>query len=442
MSKRNFVLFIILLIIILIVGLWFFSAYKNPNGGEDGGGTNFWSKFNPFGSPAPTNNEKNLDGEVNIGESTDTTQGETVIPKLQKISSVPVAGFQIFNKERFKEEIIPAVSDTTPSTTSTKKTPPATEKVEAVRYVDRLSGNIYQTFLDKIEERRFSNTMIPKIYEAVFGNNDSTVLMRYLKSDDQTIETFSGIIPKEVLGADTNSNEIKGTFLPENITDFALSPDKNKIFYLTVDINDNATGNISALSDTTKKTAVFTSPFSEWLPDWPNVNLITLTTKPSAYALGYMYALNPTTKGFSRVLEGLPGLTTLTSPSGKTVLYADNGLLLNTFDMTKNTSKDLGLRTMPEKCVWGKNSDILYCAVPKNTPTELYPDAWYQGEVSFSDQIWKIDLTSGNNTLLVDPITEPGGEEIDGIKLAIDASGKYLFFVNKKDSYLWRLDLE
>ena len=33
-------------------------------------------------------------------------------------------------------------------------------------------------------------------------------------------------------------------------------------------------------------------------------------------------------------------------------------------------------------------------------------------------------------------------EEIDGIKPALDESEDYLFFVNKKDSFLWELELK
>ena len=33
-------------------------------------------------------------------------------------------------------------------------------------------------------------------------------------------------------------------------------------------------------------------------------------------------------------------------------------------------------------------------------------------------------------------------EKLDGIKLALDAGENYLFFVNKKDSFLWELNLK
>ena len=102
----------------------------------------------------------------------------------------------------------------------------------------------------------------------------------------------------------------------------------------------------------------------------------------------------------------------------------------------------LGIKTLPEKCVWNKTGDTLYCAVPKFIGSGEYPDSWYQGEVSFNDQLWKIDIKTLNATLLLDPVMITEGEEIDGIKLAIDESENYLFFVNKKDSFLWKLDLK
>ena len=43
---------------------------------------------------------------------------------------------------------------------------------------------------------------------------------------------------------------------------------------------------------------------------------------------------------------------------------------------------------------------------------------------------------------ILDPISMPGGEEVDGIKLQIDPTEKYLFFVNKKDSFLWEITLK
>jgi hypothetical protein len=443
MTKRNLILLIIILAILMIsvFGFMYFNQGVTP-AKVISEGTNFISTFNPLGGSKTQNPITNTPAtnDNNIQNQPQTPATEIM---LKKVSSVPVAGFTVYTKERLKDVVIEPVAiptEETPKTKTTKKpTPPLTEFMPALRYVDRVTGNIYETFADKIEERKFSTTIIPKIYEAFFGNKGESVVMRYLNGDNKTIETFTSNLPREYLGADTNIGEIKGIFLTKDIKDVSLSPDTTNIFYLFNTGNNMVGSTFNLLSGS--KTQVFVSPFTEWLPSWPNTKTITLTTKPAFGIPGYMYALDLSTKSLNRVFGNINGLTTLTAPSGKLVLYSNDNLSLSIYHTDTKVSDLLAVKTLPEKCVWGKNNDFIYCAVPQSAGVSRYPDAWYQGEVSFSDQLWKIDVKTGNATILVDPITVSGGEEIDGIKLELSPDENYLFFVNKKDSYLWELKI-
>ena len=451
MSRRNFTLLIIILFIAVttIVGFLYFRP-ETTAPTNDNVGTNFFSQFNPFGTSATTPPVVTPPADVSGYEP---GPGEEITKlKLTKVSSMPIAGYTVFIKERLKD-VNPSLTlplsgegDTTSSppakggTGGLKPTAPPTEFASAVRYVEKAMGYIYQTFADKMEERKFSGTVVPKVYDSYFGNRGESVIMRYLKTDDKTIETFVGALPKEYLGADTAVvNEIKGSFLPNNIRDISLSPDGLKIFYL-FDFNNSLIGTTLDLSSN-KKVQIFDSPFTEWLSWWGNNNMITLSTKPSANVPGYMYSIDGTGKNLTKILGNINGLTTLGSPDGKLVLYADNNLSLYLYHIDSRNSDLLGIRTLPEKCVWGNGGAVIYCAAPKSINAGGYPDAWYQGEISFDDQIWKIDPESGNTTLVSDPsltITE----EIDGIKLTLNKDENYLFFINKKDSFLWKLDLK
>lgn len=443
MSKRNFILLIIVLAIV-VVGVFGFLYLQQPSGTPgDSTGTNFGSKFNPFGS----NNKPVtpvVTPPVDVSGYEPTNTPPEVTAKLKKISSMPVAGYGVFSKERLKDIPVPVVAtptDISATKKTTKVTAPPTEFIPALRYVERATGNIYETFADKILEQKFSKTLIPKIYEALFGNNGNSVVMRYLKGDGKTIATFVGSLPKETLGVDpAGTNEIKGSFLPDDIKDISLSGDAGSLFYL-FNSGDNMLGTTLNFA-TNKKVQIFSSAFTEWLSVFPNSKMITLTTKPSSSVLGYMYTLNPGTKSFNKTLGGINGLTTLSSPDGKLVLYSDNNLSLNIFHTDTKASDTLGVKTLTEKCVWNKTSDVIYCGVPKNAGGGDYPDTWYQGVVSFSDQIWKIDIKTGNATIIADPVTVSGGEDVDSIKLSLDDGENYLFFVNKKDSFLWELLLK
>jgi len=464
MSKRKLTILIIILIAIVAVvfGFSYFSKISTTSPTGETQGINFISQFFPIGKKTTTQVPKTP--PANISGFEQAPAAEVPEFNLTKVSSMPIAGFGVFMKERFKEvpvvvpetplldeegvgggeDLLPPRPTGTPPKIGGKKskpTPPPTEFIPALRYVERATGNIYQTFADKIDERKFSETVIPNVYEASLANNGESVVMRYLKTDEKSIETFAGALPKEFLGADTTGgNKLTGIFLPENTTDISISPDTLKMFYL-FNSGNSAVGIASSASGD-KKSQVFDSPFTEWLSFWPNKNMITLTTKPSANVPGYMYAINPDKKDFNKILGNINGLTTLMSPNGKLVLYGNNNLSLNIYNINTGEINPLGLRTLPEKCVWGKASDTIYCAVPKFIDAKEYPNSWYMGETSFSDDIWKIYITDGSTVIISDLVSINGAEDIDGIKLALDENEGYLFFMNKKDSYLWKLDLK
>ncbi len=451
MSKKNIILLIIAGFIILIA--WTFSLFlKSPtdntgSGTGDSGGTNFVSEFFNTIINSQGENTSKEDDSINIdnGEAGEDVATEQKKAKLYKISSMPIAGYTLFKKEVFKyvpESTTSVDENKNKDTKNPKPTAPSTELVETLRYVAKTNGNIYQTSLSETFERRFSETVIPDVKESFFGDGGSSVVMRYLKGDGATIATFTGTLPKDVVGGDTaGENEILGSFLPENIKGLVVSPDGSKLFYM-YSVKDIMVGMVSTFLGI-NKTQVFDSPFTEWIPQWPKDSLITITTKASGYVPGYMYAIDPNKKDLTKIFGGIKGLTTLTSSDGKKVLYNNNGLSINVYNIETGESSLLDVKTLPEKCVWGKDSIDVYCAVPRYIDNSLiYPDVWYQGEISFGDIIWKINTENKNKTLLIDPILLGNVQDMDITELMLDENTKNLFFVNKLDASLWGLELE
>ncbi|HEU0085538.1 MAG TPA: hypothetical protein VFQ59_01095 [Candidatus Paceibacterota bacterium] len=419
MPTRNLILWIIgfTFIFAIAFSLLFFRSPNRDNGAEEK--PNFFATVWPFGrnndDSSPNTDPTDISGYEPV------ITGEELPERLKKISLEPVSGYGVYLKERYGETEI--------------------EQVPHVRYADKATTNIYQTFADKIDIRKFGEATIPNIYESIFGNKGDSLILRYLSTDGKSIQTYNANLPKEVLGGDISStaNSLEGSFLPENISEVAISHDKTKLFYI-LPAGDGVVG-ISVPMGGGTRSQIFDSSYSEWLAQWSNDRMISITTKPSARVAGFMYSVDPVTKGMEKILGGINGLTTSTSPSGRKILYADNTLSLKIFDRGTRETTSAGIRTMPEKCIWGEESEQLYCAVPKYLGGNNYPDTWYQGETYFNDEIWRMDTASGNGTLLADPLSAVGGEDIDAINLTLDPTGKYLFFMNKMDSYLWMLEL-
>lgn len=340
------------------------------------------------------------------------------IKKFQQLKNLTVTG-------KIDEETASYFTKTT-LLTPEKET---TEAAPSVRYVEKKNGHIYKMFLDTKSKEKISNSTIPGIHEAFFDKTGNSVIYRYLSSDN-VISSFMATI-----GAP------KGEFLPQNISDLSTSTNKDKFFYLTKN-NEGSTGTISFFDLLKRRDPVFGSPYTEWLSQWDNNQNIYLTTKASGFAEGNIFKLNATNKTLTKVFGNILGLTTLVSPDGTFVLYSTSstkGPLLGVFDINKHTTRDLGLVGLPEKCVWEAKSVNIYCSLPNALTGGQYPDVWYQGIISFDDYFIKINTITGDKTTIANSLNET---PVDAISLFLDKNENNLFFINKKDSTFWSLNIK
>ncbi len=466
-STTKIIIAVIIILFLLLLGWFFF--FSSP----DGGGTaTFGGLFSPSSSsprkqPPPPKQEDTGGDEIvvppeeyegipaqkktgffdalfgflrgdeptfsetsggSLGEGTAVRPPERApsTPSLRQIVNVPVAGALAFS------------------------TGTSTSSARLVRYMERATGHIYDIDLATDKKTRVTNTTIPRVHEAVFSRNGDFVVTRYLDSDDRTVETFLGKVPKSPSG----NGALRGEFLQRNISEFSLSPDTNEIFYL-VKTPDGAAGFIAPLSSPAQRKQIFTFPFSEWLVQWISRQYIVLFMKPSGLVPGYTYYTDLLEAKLSgeliEVMEldekltgGIAGLTVLVnnSKTPSIALYSDSAPALWIYDWTdeKNTvHKRTIFQTLSEKCVWAKDTVTVYCAVPETIPSGIYPDDWYQGTVSFNDMIWSFNTKTGART----PSAEPAeyGAAIDAIKLFLSPDERRLFFTNKKDMSLWVYDI-
>jgi hypothetical protein len=311
----------------------------------------------------------------------------------------------------------------------------------AIRVTARADGHIYDVMLDTGNIRRVSNNSIYKIYESVWLPSGSTTIYRYINNSGSVVQTYSGkLIASTSLAAlpDAPIATLLGTFLPENIGSIVPSPTGSRIFYIAPGQTD--TQGVIANPDGSKKTAIFSSAILEWKATWPIESTITLTTKPASGINGILYFLD-TRGNMKRILGGVPGLQTLTNPQASTVLISDQNEFLRLYDVKSGQSSILSLNTFTDKCVWSlKKKNTLYCAVPTELPSGIYPDNWYQGNISFSDEIYRINASTGTSTV-IGRLKASYSRDLDVINPTLSPSEDYLMFMNKKDLSVWAYKL-
>lgn len=405
--KNLIIIFIVVLLVAIAIGIAYYFFFMRGGAGETV-------------TPPPTL-PVGPGGELPIippGQTVTPPPGGTnaVVPRLRQITIEPVGGAGIFD------------------ITNTDKT-----KSTIIRYIQRADGNIFETRTDTMAVNRISNKTIPKIYGAIWGSAGDVVITRQLKDDNETIESFAAKLSG---AASSTERELSGVYLPQKISDLVVSPDKSKMFYFYP--AGNGVGGIFANADGSKKTLIFESPLSEWLASFADNKTLILTTKPSAGAAGFTYFLNTNGSGTRKIIGNIAGLTILVSSDKKLALYSesvDGSFRTKIYDLVKSRASDFGLQTLPEKCAWSRNEPaVVFCAVPETLPAGDYPDSWYQGRISFGDDIWKINTATDETNRLISPEIFVN-KTIDVINPLLNENEDFLLFMNKIDLTPWVLDL-
>lgn len=418
MSKKLLILIVGSILILGGVGVFIYYKSVNTQGGTNTT-TNIFKSFLPFGLGNNQTSTQTGDSNTNVfgSENNGTIDSDGVIIKdiLKQVTTYGVTGANSF---MIMKNATPGDSNTNP-----KNTP-------AIKFVEKSNGHIHQIFLDDGQSSEIDTSSIPNIYEAVFSGAGESVVYRYLDDTGKNIQSFLNII-----------GGVNGQYLPENIISISSSPSNSIFYYITKDENNNAVGNLFTTAGN-KNVKVFKSAFSEWNTDWPTAENVYLTTKPSYNVGGYAYSLNTRSGIFTKILGNIKGLTTKTNQDGSKMIYstsANIGPSLSVYNIQNNETKELDLYSFADKCVFAFNKIDAYCGVPNTKPGTENPDLWYQGLESYSDSIYKIDTNTGSISLIMNTNAKGG---IDTTNLFLDKTEEYLFFINKKDSTLWSLNLK
>ncbi len=417
MSKKSIsILAIILLLITGGIYYWFF--YLNTQTVDVAVEPLKPVVFNPLnrqGTP-PQNTDR---PKTTVKEEVTDTTTPTKIPLLRHLSESPIGGYM--------------ASSTASST--------------IVRYVDRGVGHIFESLSTNQNIDKISNTTIPRVYESVWNRNLSTTILRYMKDTSDVVVNFYAEIRKTSATTATDAvtvttpYEIKGRFLSPAIKEIAVSPKADRIFTLNIE-NGVGVGYISNF-DESKKIKIFDTPLTQVALQWPEENTLSITTKASGVSAGTLYFSDVKKGGLKKIIGGIMGLTTKTSMDARKVLFSLGGGRVKTaiYNTKDYTTQEVVFKTLADKCVWSKiHIDSLYCAVPTEIPSGLYPDDWYKGTVSFVDQIWYLDSVTGEVRLLAN-LLNLSNDLIDATDLSLDPKENFLYFINKKDLTLWSLDL-
>lgn len=313
-----------------------------------------------------------------------------------------------------------------------------------IRFVERETGNIFESGTSTTATRRLTNTTIPRIQNALWSPVGDMVAVQYLRDDGETIETFLAKVPaqpaqEEGVPERPNEQVLEGVILPPNIFTLSWNPSGKGLFSIIPDKNGSIAFITNSITRSTK--SAFSSPLHEWRAFFSNGRVL-LSTKASRDVRGFSYTIAESGGEMKKVLGDHLALATLPNSTLSKILYSSlvNGqMMLSVLDVKTLSSTALGIATLAEKCVWAIDDVTVYCGVPIAI-SDTTPDAWYQGLLSFGDTLWKIDTTNNISEILVDTSAYVDSG-IDIIAPTVDNTQSHILLIDKKTGALWILRL-
>jgi len=289
-------------------------------------------------------------------------------------------------------------------------------------------------------------------------NPDGTVA---LMSDNKFYQvqkvTWSPDATKAVLEYPDDSNVVydfttkKQYTLPKEMQSFAFSKDNGKLsaevigpqaennWLVTVNPDGSNIQFVERLGDNADNVA------NNWSPDQ---QVIALFRKNSGANSQDIILIGQHDENFRALAVNGSGFEGQWTPAGDRLLYdvyqANNGFKPTLWiagakgDNIGVNNTDLGLETWSYKCTVAADNQTAYCGVPTDLPngSGVYKDL----AASSVDNFYKINLTTGQKSLLAQPIGDRSGYNVQSIFLSQD--NKTLYFQDSLSGGVYSLKLQ
>lgn len=220
----------------------------------------------------------------------------------------------------------------------------------------------------------------------------------------------------------------------------------DKILYQYTDAkNGNRSLNISNPDGTDWKTLT-TLKNDSFIAAIPRSTAISFWNKPNALEKTAFESISVNGENRKILLTEKYGADYLWSPDGERVAVSSsiekggNAILLHSMNNIGGELRSLALPTLVSKVVWTKNGQTLYYALPGSLPENaMLPNDYFEKPLFTKDTFWKMDITTGKQTRIVDlkNITEA----LDSTNIFLSPNEDSLFFTNRATHKLYRIDL-
>jgi len=312
--------------------------------------------------------------------------------------------------------------------------PTFVQENHSVRYYSRENGKTYQIVSDGTDKKTLSDKELPGLISVLWSPNKTKVISKFSRENGQPQYFYYDF------SAD------KGTPLKNNL-DFVIWQNNNKIFYKYYDSASHERSLNIANPDGTDWKKITDIAFKDIsIAPVPQSGLVSFWTKPDAYSETSLQSVSVAGQNSKTLFAGKFGADYLWNNDGTKVLLSHSDvqsgmkIRLAVINGQGGEYKNLEIPTFATKAVWSKDNKTIYYALPGSMPDGvILPNDYYAGKFKTIDTFWKVDVETGKKERVVE-LDKINGQ-FDATELFLNYDESMLFFINKTDGKLYRLDL-
>lgn len=311
--------------------------------------------------------------------------------------------------------------------------PVLTPEKTSIKYYSKNNGRVYQINLDGTNKKTINTKELPSLASVVWSPDTSKVITRFETNGKNNFFYYDY----------TNG---LGVQLKDNLDSVSWQND-NKIIYKyfdpktkerTLNISDPDGSNWNKITDISFRNLS--------LAPIPKTGLISFWNAPDAF-FETSFLSTPIIGGEKKTLmAGKFGADYLWSPDGSLVLISSSrekaspGMQLAVANSQGGEYKNLDIPTFVSKAVWSRDNKTVYYALPGNIPAmAILPNDYMDKKFTSVDTFWKVNTITGEKSRLVD-LDKINGQ-YDASNLFLNSDESLLFFINRADGKLYKIDL-
>lgn len=303
-----------------------------------------------------------------------------------------------------------------------------------IKYYAKKDGKVYKINTEGGEQQTISDKALVGL-SGVFWSPDRTKAITKFKKPDGQIQFY-------LYDYSTST----GTPL-KNGLDMVVWQNNSKIVYKyfdpdskerTLNLSDADGKNWTQLTKLDLRD-IFIAPI-------PKSGLVSFWNRPDAHTETILNSVSVLGGEPQILFKGYFGADYLWSNDGSYILVSSSDkkggskMNLSILNSKGEEYKNLDIPTMVSKCIWSKDDKTVYFALPSSIPNgAIMPNDYLSKKITTTDTFWKLDVTSGEKTRIVE--LEKIKSQLDATDLFLNSTESALFFTNRLDGKLYKINL-